>query len=118
MAGVYGVVEVSKILDVVVEGLNVASKIAHKGGVLSALALVDELSAIGSVDWDVLKKEVSELDADDAKKLQDLVSVKLDLVNKEVEAKIKAAPALVLEVLTVAQEVLAVVAKVKLFVGA
>ena len=117
MSGVHGVVEISKVLEVMVEGLNVASKISHKGGVLAALALVDELSGLGSLNLDELKKEVSELDAADAKALEALVQGKLNLVNKVVEAKIKAAPALVLEVLSVAQDVLAAVGKVKAFIG-
>lgn len=117
MGGLLGVEQISKVLDVVVEGLNVASKIAHKGGVLSVIAMVDELSALGTLDFEVLKKEVAELDGEDAKRLNDLVAAKLDLVDKVVEAKIKALPSLALECLAVAQEVLAVVAKVKTFIG-
>lgn len=78
-----------KLLSFGVELLNVGSKIVHKQGVLTIFQLSDEAMALASLDPVALKAEwpAGSLKAN----LSELVSAskaKLDLANKDVQAKL------------------------------
>ncbi len=106
--------ESKKILAGGVELLNVGSKIIHKKGVVAVFQLSDEAMALGTLDvvklraeWPVgsLKANVTELSV--------AAKAKLDLENKEVQAKIGGLLDLAVTVFGVVDDVLKYVAEVK-----
>lgn len=85
-----GIENLKKIVVLGAEGLNVGSKIIHGGGLLSLLGLVDEVSALGTLDKNAILAEVKDLSEEEKKMLSDLFKSKLQLQNAEVEKKIEA----------------------------
>lgn len=85
----YGLENIKKAVNAAVEVVNVVSKIVHKQGIFSVFQLSDELVALGTIDVEAFKKEVSELSAEEKAELKQTIKDKLSLVDKEVEAKIE-----------------------------
>ena len=95
MGGTHGVEQLKKVLDVLVEGGNVADKmINEQGGLMKRLAhlvsVSDELFALTGLDTDQLKKEWGELDEADRMALKDHMKAKFDLADDVLEAKVEA----------------------------
>lgn len=102
MGGQFHTDQIEKLLLLVCEGGNVAEDIAKdKGGTLSKLshltALVDELMALGSLDLALFEKQITELDAEDKARLQQVLKAKFDLDDDVLEEKVETGLALVLE---------------------
>lgn len=113
MAGQYSVSELKKIVLVGAEALNVVSKIVHKQGVFVAFQLMDELSALSGLDGELLKKQVSELDAADRAELKQALKDKLVLQNPAMEQKIESGLDIVDESVEVVVSALKLVEKAK-----
>lgn len=96
------------------EMVNVASKLIHKKGVFVVLQLTDEAIALGSLDITALKAEwpADSLEGN-VKELVSQAKAKLDLENKEVEAKIKNLLDCVPEAISAGGKLLSVIQKVK-----
>lgn len=89
MAEKYGVENIQKVLVGVVCGAMVADKLANKEGVFSIFQFIPEFSALGTVNADQLKLEVSEFSADERKQVNEALKAKLVLHNSALEAKIE-----------------------------
>lgn len=97
----YGVEQIIKVLDVVVEVGNVSEKVASAttvmGKVMAIIPLSDELLCLMSLSPLTLKAEFSELDADEKKLLQDHVKEKFDIADDQIESKVELGLTLVSE---------------------
>jgi hypothetical protein len=93
MSGQYGVEQVGKVLDVVVEGGNVAEEVIKGQGVLGKITpvgqLLDELMALSSLDGAKLKLEVGEIDSADKAALVERFKAKFDLEDDHVEGLVE-----------------------------
>ena len=108
-----GVEGLKKVVLAVAEAANVVSKVVHGKGLLVALSLMDELSALGGLDADTLKAEVKDLSLEEKEELKKALKDKLVLQNPAVEAKIEAGLDVVDEAVGVVQDALKVVEKIK-----
>lgn len=93
MAGQYGVEQVGKVLDVVVEAGNVVEDVIKGQGVLGKImpvgSILDELMALSSLDAAMLKLEAGEIDAADKAALVERFKAKFDLADEHVEALVE-----------------------------
>lgn len=89
MAEKLGVVQLEKIVEACGEVINVVHKITHGGGVLSALALIDELSALKDLNGDALLQEVKDLSPEERKQLLGVLKAKVSLFDVDLENKIE-----------------------------
>lgn len=85
-----GIEKLTAIVEAVGEGYNVLYKVTHGGGVLSALALTDELSSLGGLSKDAVVAEVKDLSQEERKQLLQIVKNKVSISDKALEAKIEA----------------------------
>lgn len=94
------------------EMVNVASKLMHKKGVFVVLQLTDEAIALGSIDVNALKAEWPEGSLEsNVKELCETSKAKLDLENKDNEAKVKAVLDLAAEGVVIGGKVISLVKK-------
>jgi len=75
--------------------------------------LLDEVAAMGSVDFEVMKKEIAELDAGEREELQNKLKAKLDLVDDDLEAYIEDGIAIVEDAYSLIKRSIELVNKVK-----
>lgn len=115
---------VLKVVELAAEGLNVGNSIANGGGILAALALTDELSAMGSFDGPAALAELKAATPEKRAEYLTAFKAKLSLKNKALEAKIEGsadcldeAVSVGLEGVAVVQHAIAVVDKVKLLLA-
>lgn len=88
MAGVYGVVEMKKsVVDIAVV-MNVISKVIHKAGIFALVGLVGPIKDLAALNFEQLKKEISELDAAERKEVEDAFKGALALEAPDAQAKI------------------------------
>jgi len=98
MSGQYGVENLKKVVALGVELGNVADKVGRSKGMARfahALDLADEVFALSSVDFQVLKKEAGELDEADRASLKLYIKEKFDLVDDKLELAIEEALSIV-----------------------
>lgn len=84
-----GIDQLEKIVDAAGEGVNVGYRLAHGGGILSALSAMDEISALGTVSKDAALSQLKDLDKDERAKLRERFKNKVSIDNKELESKIE-----------------------------
>ncbi len=118
MAGQFGVDNLIKIGDLVLEGANVLEKMTKEEGsgvakAAHAMLLFDELMAIPSVDFSKLDDELKELDAEDKEKLNSHFKAKLDLENDKVEESVEKVFSMALKLEGVIKEVISLVSGFK-----
>lgn len=118
MAGQFGVDNLIKVGDVIVEGGHVAEKMINEEGSGMAKAahmmlMFDELMALPTVDFSLLDDELKELDQADKDKLNAHFKEKLDLEDDEVEEKIEKVFAMALKLEGVVREVIGLVQEFK-----
>lgn len=89
MAEKYGVENIEKVLVAVVSGVVIADKLANKEGIFSVFQFVPEFTALGSVNADQLRLEVSEFSAEERARVNVALKQKLVLHNKALEAKLE-----------------------------
>ena len=89
MGGVYGVAQLTKIIEALAESLNVFSKLKHNQGIFVLFQLADEFTALGGIDSEELSKEIKELDEADRATLRAVLKAKLVLVNPAMEKKLE-----------------------------
>lgn len=94
--------QIIKVLDVIIEGGNVADKVAKATSVMTKVMAVvpmaDELLRLLSLSPTVLKAEWSDLDAEEKAALKAHVNEKFDIADDDIEAKVELGLALVGEV--------------------
>ena len=117
-----GIDQLEKIVDAAGEAINVVHKVSHGSGVFAALAIVDELSALGLVKKEVLMAQLKDLSTEERKSLLGALKTKVALSDKELEAKIESGIDCLDEVvdfgMTVYGDVLAVKAMVEARIAA
>ncbi len=87
MGGKFGVENLKNLSGILADVLNVASRVIH-GNIFGALGLIGSLVALRGVDFSVLGNELGELDAEEQEVIRQAFVARLDLVNKDVQAKI------------------------------
>lgn len=100
---------VLKVVELAAEGLNVANSISNGGGILSALALTDELSAMGSFNGPAALEELKKATPEKRAEYLSAFKGKLSLKNKELEAKIEGGADCLDEAVSVGLEAVSVV---------
>ena len=118
MAGLFGVDNLIKVADVILEAGNVAEKMINEEGNSMAKAahimmLFDELMQLPSTDFSKLGDEAKELDNEDKAKLEAHFKAKLDLTDDRLEANIEKIFGMVLKVEGVVREVIGLVKSFK-----
>lgn len=108
-----GVEQIKKVLDLGIELANVLSVMKHGGSIFAFTRLMDEVSALGTLDFDAFKKEIMDISAEERLSLAAHVKAKLELQDKVVEAKIESGVDLVEDAVAVAESAVAFVNKVK-----
>lgn len=98
-----------KIVLLCAEGVNAGEKIASGGGVFSALTLIDEVQALGSLEKGQLLVEAKDLIKEERLALIAIFKAKLSLDNKALENKIESGADLLDDVLDLGFEFLAAV---------
>ena len=88
-----GIEQITKVLDVIIEGGNVAEKVAAAtsvmGKVMSIVPMADELLRLMSLSPVVLKSEYADLDEAEKQQLRDHINNKFDLSNDDLEARLE-----------------------------
>ena len=101
-----------KFVNLGVEAVNVGSKLIHKKGVFVVFNLSDEAADISSLDMPALKAEwVGQSIKVNVAELVETAKKKLDLVNKDVQAKVVQGLDLVNEAGVILEDGVAVVKK-------
>jgi len=118
MAGQFGVDNLIKIADVLLEGANVAEKMLKDEGntmakAAHAMLLFDELMMLPSTDFTKLDDEIKELDAEDKSKLEAHFKLKLNLADDQVEQSVERIFSMLLKVEGIVKELVALVASFK-----
>lgn len=118
MAGEFGVDNLIKVSDLVLEAANVAEKISKEEGAgmakaAHAMMLFDEIMALPSIEFSKLGKELNELDAEDKEKLNTHFKAKLDLQDDKVEEAVEKTFAMALKLEGVVREVIALAKEFK-----
>lgn len=99
-----GYVGIEKIVLLGAEGVNVGEKIANKGGIFSALALIDEVQALGTLEKGQIIAEAKDLSKEERTALSTTFKGKLSLENKSLEAKIESGVDIVDEAIDIGLE--------------
>ena len=94
MGGQYGTKNIIKVIEMLAEGGNVAEKMLDsKGGTISKLSnlssLFDEVMALTTLDANLLRNELKELDAADNAAILAAAKAKFDIDDDELEGKIE-----------------------------
>lgn len=118
MAGQFGVDNLIKVSNVILEGGNVIDKIMkEEGGSMAkaahAMMLFDELMMLPTINYDIIDDEIKELDAEDKAKLDAHFMAKLDIANDQVEESIEKVFSMILKLETIVKEILALVKSFK-----
>lgn len=103
-----GIEGLKKIVLLGAAGVNVGEKIANHGGILSALSLIGEVQALGSLQKGQLLAEAKDLSKEERSELNQVFKAKLVLDNKVLESKIEAGADVVDEAIDCGLEALAV----------
>lgn len=88
----YGVNNIVPILLFVAELGNILDVVGRAKGMARYMlitGLLDEVAALGMVDFEIMKQEILELDAGEREELQEKLKEKLDLVDDNLEAFIE-----------------------------
>lgn len=80
---------VKKVLQLAAEGVNVAYAIMHGGGIIQALALTDEVSAMKGLDVKALLEEIKTASEEERKEHLEMFKAKLSIADKKLEEKIE-----------------------------
>lgn len=80
---------IEKLMLLAAEGVNIGEKIVNKEGVLSAIALVDEIQALSTLEKGQVIAEAKDLTKEERLALSLSFKNKLVLQNKALEAKIE-----------------------------
>lgn len=86
----HGIDQLKIIVEALAEMINVTYKIVKGGGILAALALIDEISALKTIVKDELVAQVKELSPAERAELLAVFKAKLVLADTGLEAKIEA----------------------------
>ena len=95
----FGIENLKKCFDVLIEGGNIAGK-AFEDNVINVsdaghlILLIDELTALGTVDFKLVPSEAKDLDADEVAELSEHLKTKFDIPQDELEQKIEEGVAL------------------------
>lgn len=84
--------QIFPLVDLVAEGSNVVDKIGRTKGMskyMTLMELIDEMAALGNVDFDILEAQMKDLDNVELVAIADRIKTKLDLVDDELEAIIE-----------------------------
>lgn len=79
-----GIEQLGKIIDAVGEAINVIDKIVDGGGVWNALAITDELSALGGLSGEGILNEIKDCSEDERKALFAQLQAKCPLIKAHV----------------------------------
>lgn len=112
-----GIENLKKIVNLGAEALNVGSKIINGGGLLSALSLIDEVNALGTIEKGALLAELKDLTTDERLQLEELFKHKVSLQDKAVELKIEEGVDLLEKAGDLAIRVIGIVNEVKVLVA-
>jgi len=88
----YGIKNILPLLMFAAEIGNIGDQIGRTKGMARYMlitGLLDEVAAMGSIDFEMIKKELMELDASERIELEEALKKKLDLVNDSLEAFIE-----------------------------
>lgn len=85
-----GIDSLEKVVDAAGEAVNVIHKIANHGSVLNALALTDELSALGSIPKGSVVEQLKDLNDAERVSLMTRFKDKVSIDDKVLEATIEA----------------------------
>ena len=118
MAGNFGVDNLIKVANVILEGGNVIEKIINEEGngmakAAHAMLLFDELMALPTVEFSKLDDEAKELDQEDKDKLNAHFKAKLDLEDDKIEDAIEKTFGMALKLEGVVREIVALVKSFK-----
>jgi len=113
----YGVEQMKKVLDVIIEGGNVAPKVHAAtnvvGKITALVPLADELAALVTLRPTLLKKEWHDLSDEEKAELKTHVKAKFDLEDDVLEAKVEAGFELVNEAVDLVEKAVAYVQALK-----
>lgn len=90
----FGVKNFLKVSDLVFECGNVVGMALEDGKISTndfglVFNLIDEVSALSSVDWSELKNEVMDFDPSEVKEIEEHFKAKFDIPQDEIEAKVE-----------------------------
>lgn len=113
----FGIENLKKCFDVLIEGGNVAGHAYEDKKITVAdaghlMMLLDELTALGSVDFAAVPKEAKDLDAAEVAALTEHLKTKFDIPQEDIEQKIEEGVALLARL---AKDAIDVYAYVKTF---
>lgn len=87
-----GITNLKPVVSLAIELGNVADKVGRNTGAtryLHLMDLFDELTALGSVDFKQVSKEIKDLDEAERKELHDHLKLKFDIVDDKLELAIE-----------------------------
>lgn len=113
MASQYGVLELKESVVLVAKTLNMLSGLVHKN-ILSLLQVPNLYIALKGIDFDLLKKEISDLEVSEKDSVFMSFSMALDLQNKDVQNKILATADAIEQALDSIKEILEIIYKSKI----
>lgn len=108
--GIEGLKVLAKVLADV---LNTASKLLHGQGLVVLFALSQDWGMLSNVDYAAVKKELSDLSAEERKEIEDVFINSLALVDQAVQAKIQAGVGVLDSAVKVVEDAVAVVKAAK-----
>ena len=90
----FGIENLKKCFDVMIESGNVAGKVYEDGKITVAdvghlMMVLDELTALGSVDFSLVPKEAKDIDAAEVAQLSEHLKTKFDIPQDQIEQKIE-----------------------------
>lgn len=112
----YGIENLKKCIALGVEGGNVLDKVLHGSGIGkwgALMDLLDEVVAMGSVDWSLLDDEWKDLSNAERDELKTFVAGKYDVVDNKAEAVVEKAFSLVLKLDALARDAVELVEELK-----
>ncbi len=86
-----GIERLKEIVADVAGVLNAVSKFANKGGIFALAPLYGIATSVMKIDWALVKQEIADLSTEERAALEVVFQAELDLVKKDVEAKIEEA---------------------------
>lgn len=111
-----GITNLKPAVALAVELGNVVDVMGRTKGIakfMALSALMDEVVAIGNIDFKLVKAEVKDLDAVELAELHDFIKTKFDIKDDKLEALIKGAIGIAIDLFEVTQKAVALVKSAK-----
>ena len=101
--------ELDKLAKVAADVFNEVSKVIHGAGVFTLFSLTPDFTMVGGEDWNKVKSQISSLGDEERKAVEGVFASNLNLVNKDVQAKILSSENLLEKAVELAEKQIALI---------